>query len=723
MDPINSGQSIDADDVMATQVASDATDISAVGFSIIAYLKQTFRLLISSLLAVGIVSISTIFYLNFTQNTLASKIEPIQSYNNQMNSILLEANIASRSYLLTGRQTFLTQIKSDEVSYSNIYNKASKLQNTIGQPNQLLKAEQTASMAFFTTLKSQGIPENLNSQNSDNFANALSTIASSLKHYENVNANATLAFAGEKINYQNHVKFTSIAIIAVDILLLVLAILLGIRRTRISNEYFSQLISRLRLALKALRYEDLEARLPFVGSIEESEIAQAIVEMAGQRQLLEQQLERQYQQEKTSRENLEEERSLRAVLADTLYKDLDSTSAFQRALAGFGSSLRADRAIIRAIENGMPGSAVFTWESPNLIHKSDFTNETGAIDQIRRIIYEESPDISQDLYRGKHVLVNDIANDGRLSEHSRFESLKTGLGAFMAVPVIGNSGPEAVLVALVEGKTRNWTERDVQIGTTLAAGLSATLAAIHLYDQEKHSLQVMKELDQAKDHFIASVSHELRTPLTSIVGYLELLQDELEAKNMPAQYSRMINAIDRNSHRLLDLIENILTTSRIESGKLELTKSKFHVSLLLMRAAEAVMPHINAKNIDLQIQIPENLPDIVGDPSLLDRAILNLLSNAIKFTPNGGSISVTTWRDANEIAISIRDTGIGISEPELEKLFTKFFRTSNARQGAVQGTGLGLVIVKAILEAHKGSISVDSELEKGTAFTIRLPCT
>lgn len=722
MDSTKRDKPLDIVDSIYKSGKSYNTDRPVTQLSIITHLRHTFQALLASLLAIGLISIGAIFYLNSAQNTLSTKIEPLQNDNNLLNSKLLQVNIAIRSFVLTGKKTFVTDALSDEKSYQTIYDRTLPLQSELEQGMNLLPKEHSAALKYFSIVNGEAKSSNTAFSNPSSFSATISTIGSSLGDYESINSATNAVLSSQRNAFQNREKIISTLIIALDIALLALVAASGLRRTRKSTKLFSQLISRITEALSTTKLQEMKERLSSPASKEEVEIGSAIVAMTQQRQILELQLEQQYQQEKTSRESLEEERSLRAVLADTLYRDLDTASAFRRALAGFGNALRADRAIIRTIENGVPGTAVFNWESPNLPESTEATNGSDVTNQIRRIIYEESPEISQAIYHGRYVTVNDVANDQRLSERSRIESLKTGLGAFIAVPVIGNSGPEAVLVALVEGRSRNWSDRDTQIGTTLAAGLSATLAAINLYDQEKRNADKMRELDQAKDNFVASVSHELRTPLTSIIGYLELLQDEVEAKNIPAEYARMLDAIDRNSQRLLSLIENILTTSRIESGKLEVINSTVHVSTLLVIATETVMPQITAKNINLEIRVPNDLPDLTGDPALLDRALLNLLSNAIKFTPEHGTISVSAWHDSSEIAIQVRDTGMGIPEDELDMLFTKFFRSSKALENAVQGTGLGLTIVKAIIEAHGGYVSVESATDLGTAFILHIPC-
>jgi len=166
-----------------------------------------------------------------------------------------------------------------------------------------------------------------------------------------------------------------------------------------------------------------------------------------------------------------------------------------------------------------------------------------------------------------------------------------------------------------------------------------------------------------------------------------------------------------------------MTASRIESGKLELSKTRTHVTPVLARVAETIMPQVKSKHIDLKINIDEGIPNLEIDTRLIERAILNVLSNATKFTPDGGTVSITVFKQAGSVALSVTDSGMGIEPDELKNLFTKFHRTAAARDKAIQGTGLGLVIVKAIIEQHGGSVSVTSKVGEGTTFTILLPWT
>lgn len=694
---------------------------SNTDFSIISRLNFTLRILLFSLVITGIVGTSALVYLNLIEAKVIHKIEPLTNINSQLNLTFLYANHDALSYILTDQSAFLAQYQNMTQQFGNTYHKELTLENQLHMTDQLLKNEDNAALNSFAIFDNLIRRSTGNSSNIADLTAIVTQINTAGKVFENNYATTNAQLENQQKKYQTETDIISIIAIGFNLAIFLISLIIGLNRSSILTSSIQGLLSRITSTLKAQEKGDLSARAETSFSKEEIELANAINSMASEHQSLQILLEQQYEQEKVSRQNLEEERTLREVLAATLYKDLDASVAFQKAVEGFGKALKADRAVVRMLEKGTPGTAIHQWISPSLeIQATDnFADES--FDQARRLLYLESNELSNAHSKGAYVAVNDVANDERLSENSRIQSLKTGLGAFISIPVVGASGPEAVLLASIEGKTRTWSDRDIQIGTTLAAGLSATLTAIRLYDSERENLDIMRKLDKTKDEFLASISHELRTPLTSIIGYLELLKDEVEAGKISIQYAKMLDAIDRNSVRLLDLIENVLTASRIESGKLEISASKFPVSQLISASTETIIPQAAAKQINIDIQLQPDLADVTGDINLLDRAMLNLLSNAVKFTPPNGVITIAAKTESGNLEISVADTGMGIPEEEIGQMFTKFYRTSQAKEGFIQGTGLGLSIAKAIIEAHSGTIEVESTLGKGTKFTFTIP--
>ena len=227
------------------------------------------------------------------------------------------------------------------------------------------------------------------------------------------------------------------------------------------------------------------------------------------------------------------------------------------------------------------------------------------------------------------------------------------------------------------------------------------------------------ELDRLKDEFISLVSHELRTPLTSIRGYLELLLDG-GAGELTDDQGRFLAVVDRNSKRLMHLVGDLLFLAQVEAGKLTLELGDVDLDDIVAEAVEAAKPIADEQGITLEASV-EPIPPMLGDRSRLAQVLDNLVSNALKFTTKGGTVEVEVSASNDEAVLEVRDTGIGIAPAEQTQLFDRFFRSAEATERAIPGTGLGLTIVKAIVERHEGTIDVESAAGEGTTMRVRLP--
>jgi hypothetical protein len=227
----------------------------------------------------------------------------------------------------------------------------------------------------------------------------------------------------------------------------------------------------------------------------------------------------------------------------------------------------------------------------------------------------------------------------------------------------------------------------------------------------------LRELDRLKDEFVALVSHELRTPLTSIIGYIQLLRDE-RASGLDTDH--FAEVIERNAERLLRLVGDLLFLSQIQSGQLALELRDTDLGRLAVEAVEEARPEAERKHIGLVLSAPA-LPRLAVDPTRIAQLLGNLISNAVKFTPEGGKAEITLAAEGGEAVLSVADTGIGIAAADRERIFERFYRTEAATQRVIPGSGLGLTISRAIVDAHGGTIAVRSDGEHGSTFTVRLP--
>jgi signal transduction histidine kinase len=233
-------------------------------------------------------------------------------------------------------------------------------------------------------------------------------------------------------------------------------------------------------------------------------------------------------------------------------------------------------------------------------------------------------------------------------------------------------------------------------------------------------LAAAEQTAKIKDQFVSQVSHELRTPLTSIRGFLGLLLNDHADKMSAADRDEYLAVIDRNSSRLLRLIEDLLFVAQMDEGRFVLDKTEFDLVEVLAEAIEAARPLADTRQIELRDQSEANLR-LLGDRDRVAQVIDNLLSNALKFTPEGGEVTVDVARSNGSARLVVADTGVGMRRDEVHHLFERFYRTDAATAQAVQGSGLGLSICKAIVEAHGGAITADSRLGFGTSLTIELP--
>jgi signal transduction histidine kinase len=225
-----------------------------------------------------------------------------------------------------------------------------------------------------------------------------------------------------------------------------------------------------------------------------------------------------------------------------------------------------------------------------------------------------------------------------------------------------------------------------------------------------------RQIDRIKDALVANVSHELRTPLTSIIGYLELMGTG--DPPLGDEDARFLEVVRRNVARLQHMVEELLFVGRVDAEGLSLDRDEVDISELAHNAIRSALPVAQAQNLTLDFE-EHGAALAHADPKRIAQVFDNLISNAIKFTPSGGSVEVSVSSDESAIVASVSDTGCGIPQSEQSRLFERFFRSSATSN--LPGTGLGLTIVRAIVEGHGGSITFESTEGQGTTFTFSLP--
>jgi PAS domain S-box-containing protein len=233
-----------------------------------------------------------------------------------------------------------------------------------------------------------------------------------------------------------------------------------------------------------------------------------------------------------------------------------------------------------------------------------------------------------------------------------------------------------------------------------------------LLEQEQEQVRRLRELDRMKDELVAVVSHEMRNPLAIIVAYTDSLLEEPELRGRTE-----LAAIERTSAHLAHLVDDLLDLARFESGPAALDRRPLHLDQLLRQAVDE---HRVTATVTLVTEIGP-LPMVAGEAARLRQVLDNLLSNAIKYTPAGGTVTVSAYPGDTAVTVDVTDTGIGIPDEQYPKLFTRFFRASTATDRKIKGTGLGLAVTRAIVEAHGGTITAAPGPDGGTRFTVTLP--
>jgi len=252
-------------------------------------------------------------------------------------------------------------------------------------------------------------------------------------------------------------------------------------------------------------------------------------------------------------------------------------------------------------------------------------------------------------------------------------------------------------------------------------GCKHVVVALNDITDRKRAEEELKETMEMKSQFISTVSHELRTPMTAIREAVIIVQDEIAGK-LNKDQKHFLDIAKRNIERLARLIDDVLDFQKLGAGKMRFNLQANNMAAAVEEAFTTMQPHASKSKVNLALELETNLPAVVCDSDRMMQVLTNLISNAIKFTPEGGRILVSVHRREDQVAIKVSDTGYGIPKEDLPKLFNRFFRVHRPGK-EIKGTGLGLAIVSKIVTGHGGRIEVESELEKGTTFTVILPLT
>jgi two-component system phosphate regulon sensor histidine kinase PhoR len=285
---------------------------------------------------------------------------------------------------------------------------------------------------------------------------------------------------------------------------------------------------------------------------------------------------------------------------------------------------------------------------------------------------------------------------------------------------------QAALVALVRQALSGAAELtgEVEVGTVRRRNFSVTAAPVRSAGANGavlvlHDITELRRLERVRRDFVANVSHEFKTPLTAIQGFAEtLLGGALEDKDNRAHF---VEIMRDHARRLARLTDDLLKLSRIEAGRLELEIRPIRVEALVNGCVETARLNGKSRGLEIHVDLEPNVPPVRGDGAQIGEVLQNLLDNALQYTPSGGRIEVKARSNGHNMVFTVIDTGIGIPESDLERIFERFYRVDDARSREAGGTGLGLSIARHIVEAHGGRIWVESAVGHGSRFHFSIP--
>jgi signal transduction histidine kinase len=293
---------------------------------------------------------------------------------------------------------------------------------------------------------------------------------------------------------------------------------------------------------------------------------------------------------------------------------------------------------------------------------------------------------------------------------------QTGLRACIAVPLIRSGRALGALGIRSYDPSVRYSADDAQMLGLFADQAAAALTTVEAFSRQAQAVEQLELLNRAKSEFVSIVSHEFRTPLTGIQGFSEMMRDEQLSMEEMREYAGDIN---KDVQRLNRMINEMLDLDRMESGRMTIHREAMDLNAVVDEAVDRVRP--NAPNHTLTLELQRDLPQIQADRDRLTQVASNLLSNAVKYSPSGGRITVSTRADGDQLLFDVRDEGLGIPPGDLETIFERYSRVDSQATKDIPGTGLGLPIVRQIVQLHGGRVWAESELGRGSVFHVALP--
>ena len=379
-------------------------------------------------------------------------------------------------------------------------------------------------------------------------------------------------------------------------------------------------------------------------------------------------------------------------------------------------------AIVRSAVNLCDGlfGAVYRYDGHLLHHVADF-NFTSQAHEYVRANYPRPLDPRAGSGRAilghtaVHVPDTELDDDYRTSGIGR----AVGFRSVVVVPMFREETPlGCIAVARVEAGP--FSDKQISLLKTFADQAVIAIENVRLFTELDDKTRQLEIANRHKSEFLANMSHELRTPLNAVIGFSEVLLERMFGEVNPKQEEYLNDILSSGKH-LLSLINDILDLSKIEAGRMELEAQPFDLPAALDNALTLIRERAARHSIRLEVHVDARIGEVVADERKVKQVLLNLLSNAVKFTPEGGTITMSAALNGEAVVVSVADTGIGIAAEDQEAIFEEFRQVGDDYARKREGTGLGLALARRLVDLHGGTLSVQSELGKGSTFTFTIP--
>jgi signal transduction histidine kinase len=389
-------------------------------------------------------------------------------------------------------------------------------------------------------------------------------------------------------------------------------------------------------------------------------------------------------------------------IAQRARASLDPNEILRGTVEELAKALGVSRGIVAAGESEDDLNVLYEWDAPGI----------PAVGRGARSI----PVAKYAARLGRTIVVRDVREDPRFAEPETATLTQRGVIAVAATPIrVGGQLVGALAFSQID-RARDWTADDVRLIESVAQELRVAIGAAEAFERQRAAVAELERLNRAKSDFVSIVSHEFRTPLTGIQGFSEMMQSEDLTLEEMREYAGDIN---KDAHRLNRMITEMLDLDKMESGRMQLNREPVDLNAIVTESVDRLRP--NAPRHPLSLRLDPLIGELNGDRDKLTQVMTNLLNNAVKYSPNGGDIVVSTRVEGSTAHVVVRDHGMGIPKEALDAIFERYGRVESPATRHIQGTGLGLPIVRQIVQLHGGTVWAESTVGEGSVFHVTLP--